>query len=552
MSHVVPIFENARRSLQICSPSAFAVKNTSKMTHLKQNKQTGALTTGAAAALLASCSWALPAVAADDAMTDLLSVLRQRGSITEAEYQRMKPHAEKEAAAASQTLTRDALKKDWFGKMSIRGYVQTRYTHVLEGVDNPSNVLHSPTEPNITERDTFFMRRARMIFSGDVHDHLYLYAQLDWQAGVATGYSETASSGLQTRDMYGDVSLDHDKEHRIRIGVSKVPYGFVNLQSSQNRLSIERPEALNSAVEGERDLGVYYMWADKTARARFRELIQLGLKGSGDYGVFTVGGYNGQGLNRYDSNRAPHAVARMAYPFKLDSGQFFELGLGGYQGKFVVGNSVLKSAPQFTDRRAAANFVWYPQPFGMEAEYTIGEGPETVIDYDGSGKGRGVFTTRNNTATTTAGRTTYSTTATIATPSRITTENLHGGYVLFNYKADTDIGTIIPFTRWSYFNGARKFVNNAPSQNVNEVDIGFEYQPWPSFEIALIYTRAFMRTNTGMSGGALTSTQTSTASQADAATKAANGVQTQYNSAAGYYNQVKDIDRVTLQLQYNF
>jgi hypothetical protein len=53
-----------------------------KMTHLKQNKQTSAFTKGAAAALLASCSWALPAVAADDAMTDLLNVLRQRGSST--------------------------------------------------------------------------------------------------------------------------------------------------------------------------------------------------------------------------------------------------------------------------------------------------------------------------------------------------------------------------------------------------------------------------------------------------------------------------------------
>ena len=306
-------------------------QNTPKMTHLKQNKQASAFTKGAAAVLLASCSWAFPAVAADDAMTDLLTVLRQRGSISEAEYQRMKPHAEKEATAASQALTKDLLKKEWFGKMAIRGYVQTRYTHVFgAGVDNPATHLSSPTETNIAERDTLLMRRARMIFSGDVHDHLYLYAQVDWQAGSGASISESNASGLQTRDMYGDISLDHDKEHRIRIGVSKVPYGFVNLQSSQNRLSIERPEALNSAVEGERDLGVYYMWADKTARERFRELIKLGLKGSGDYGVFTAGAYNGQGLNRYDSNRNLHSVVRLAYPFQLENGQFFELGLGGY------------------------------------------------------------------------------------------------------------------------------------------------------------------------------------------------------------------------------
>ena len=500
------------------------------MTHLKQNKQTSAFTKGAAAALLASCSWALPAVAADDAMSDLLGVLRQRGSISEAEYQRMQPNAAKQAAAASSALSKDSLKKDWFGKMSIRGYVQTRYTHVMgsDGFNSAlaaptttgafNSALHSPTEPNITERDTFFMRRARMIFSGDVHDHLFLYAQLDWQASVSQSYNEERASGLQTRDMYGDISLDQDKEHRFRIGISKVPYGFVNLQSSQNRLSIERPEALNSAVEGERDLGIYYMWANKTARERFRDLNRLGLKGSGDYGVITFGGYNGQGLNKYDSNRNLHTALRFAYPFQLESGQYFELGLSGYQGKIVPGFSSDKNARQFTDRRAAANFVWYPQPFGMEVEWTYGEGPESVINYDSNG--RGAFTAANGTRAYTVG------------DSRgMTTENLHGGYVMFNYKADTDHGTVIPFTRWSYFDGARKAVANAPSQNVNELDLGVEYQPWPCFEISLVYTRAFQRTNTAAFSSSATSGQ---------------------NQASGVYNLVKNVDRLTLQLQFNY
>jgi hypothetical protein len=476
-----------------------------------QNKQTSAFKTGAATLLLASCTWALPAVAADDAMTELLGTLRQRGTISEAEYQRMKPQAEKQAAAASSALNKDTLKKEWFGRMSIRGYVQTRYTHVFgSGMDgtNPANVLHSPTETNISERDTFLMRRARMIFSGDVHDHLFLYWQVDGQASVGGSYNETNTSGFQTRDMYGDVSLDHDKEHRIRIGISKVPYGFVNMQSSQNRLSIERPEALNSAVEGERDLGLYYMWADKTARERFRELVRLGLKGSGDYGVFAVGAYNGQTLNRFDSNRSPHAIVHLAYPFQTESGQFYEFGMSAYRGKFVPNQTSNKNAQEFTDQRVAANFVWYPQPFGLEAEWTVGEGPETVLSFDRSG--------RRTIPTTTTG-------------NRITTESLHGGYVLLNYKADTDIGTVIPFTRWSYYNGARKSASAvnigttanpvnvyAPSQNVNEVDLGVEYQPWPSFEISLVYTRAFQRTNTQL------------------------------------LTMAKDVDRVTCQLQYNF
>jgi hypothetical protein len=518
-----------RKRKPAAMPSSIARnQNTPIMTHLKQNKQASAFLKGAAAMLLASCSWALPAVAADDAMAELLGTLRQRGTISEAEYQRMKPQAEKQAAAASSALNRDALKKDWFGKMSIRGYVQTRYTHVFgSGVDNAGTLLNSPTETNISERDTLLMRRARMIFSGDVHEHLFLYAQVDWQAGAGTSITEAAPSGLQTRDMYGDISLDHDKEHRIRIGVSKVPYGFVNLQSSQNRLSIERPEALNSAVEGERDLGVYYMWADKTARERFRELIKLGLKGSGDYGVFTAGVYNGQGLNRYDSNRNLHTVVRLAYPFQLDNGQFFELGLSGYQGQFAPNNSVdktnsasltstgtLGAGRSFMDRRAAANFVWYPQPFGMELEWTVGEGPETKVRYDSMGRGTTIARTNS---------------PFVGGINRdVTVESLHGGYVLLNYKADTDIGTFYPFTRWSYFDGARKFVQNAPTQRVNEVDFGVEYSPWPCFEIALVYTRTIERTNTSQSSATLV------------------------NGASSVYTLAKDVDRITCQLQYNF
>jgi hypothetical protein len=411
-------------------------------------------------------------LAADPAMEDLLGLLRQRGSITEAEFQRMS--AKSSAGSAQKFLTKDDLKKEWFGKMSIRGYVQTRYTHVFEADEAAAKSFGTLNDPSVQRRDQLIVRRGRMIFSGDMHDHLYLYAQIDYQAGVATGYSETANSGLQTRDLYADISFDQDKEHRLRLGISKTPYGFVNLQSSQNRLSMERPDALNTAVEGERDLGAYYMWADKEARRRFKDLVASGLKGSGDYGVITLGINNGQGLNRYDSNRNPHVVARLAYPFQLESGQYFELGLSGYHGQFVPGgaqSSAPKSARAFDDTRAAANFVWYPQPFGIEAEWTIGRGPETEISFNET-TGRGT-----NSA------------------AGVTSQNLQGGYVLANYKMDTSAGVVIPFTRWQYFDGARKFVIGAPTQKINEVDFGIEYQPWSCFEVALIYTHAFERTS---------------------------------------------------------
>lgn len=469
------------------------------MKYLRIQKKTVAAMQGTALLSFLSCSLATPALAADEAMSDLLKTLRQRGSLSETEYERISGTAAKAAP-----VTTASLKDKWYEKMSIRGYVQTRYTHVL-GQDPDSGVsLHSPTEPNITNRDSLVLRRGRMIFSGDVHQHLYLYAQVDYQASVFDSYGVKNSSGLQTRDLYGDISFDYDKEHRLRIGISKVPYGWVNMQSSQNRLSIERPEALNSAVEGERDLGVYYIWANKEARQRFRDLVRMGLKGSGDYGVFSAGVYNGQGLNKLDANRNLHAIVHAAYPFQLESGQFFELGMSAYQGKFVTDfnskGSVSASSPsykysetekQYTDRRIAANFIWYPQPFGIEAEWTYGEGPETIYDYDRTGKG-------------------------VARAGGIKQEELHGGYILANYKIDEGGATYIPFVRWSYFDGARKFKSGSPTQKVNEIDFGLEYQPWPSFEVTAVYTHTFERTNTD----------------------------TNYLA--------KGFDRVTLQLQFNY
>jgi hypothetical protein len=87
--------------------------------------------------------------------------------------------------------------------------------------------------------------------------------------------------------------LSFDTKFRLRVGQSKVPFGFENLQSSQNRLTLDRNDAL-SAVANERDLGAFFYWAPSKIRERFAMLVKDGYKGSGDYGVFAFGVYNGQ------------------------------------------------------------------------------------------------------------------------------------------------------------------------------------------------------------------------------------------------------------------
>ena len=292
-----------------------------------------------------------PALAANPALLRLLQVLRDKGSITAQEYEDIRAVADQPdtpaappapprprgcAGAACRRrppwrapaeLTK-ALAGKWYERIGIRGYSQLRYADVAS---QSGAVLEVPADRSVNPNESFVLRRGRLVFSGDVADHLSLYAQTDFN-----GSPGSADYALQMRDLYGDVWLDKAKTYRVRVGQSKVPFGWVNLQSSSNRAPMERPDALNSAVEGERDLGAALMWAPATAKQRFRELGNVALKGSGDYGVLAAGLYSGQGLNRSDQNGDPHAFVRAAYPFKTKGGQFYELGVQAYRGRFVV------------------------------------------------------------------------------------------------------------------------------------------------------------------------------------------------------------------------
>jgi Phosphate-selective porin O and P len=364
----------------------------------------------------------------------------------------------------SSELFEKVLADKWYERLSFGGYTQFRYTASL---DNDAEGLNVPADRSVSETESLLIRRGRMKLSGDVSKHVYLYSQIDF-AGSVGG---TGDLGLQARDLYGDISFDDKQEYRVRAGLSKVPFGWVNMQSSQNRAPMERPDAINSAAEGERDLGAYFMYAPVEVRKRFKELVKSGLKGSGDYGMLTLGGYNGQGLNRSDLNGEFHWLGRLTYPFKFDNGQFFELGVAGYLGDFVptvgaVNPGTGPITPTFEsggvkDQRVAVSAVWYPQPFGFEAEWNVGRGPRLSDDL-----------------------------------TSIDDADLQGGYLMANYRAKTDWGEIFPFVRWQYYDGGRKFGRNAPGTEINEIDVGFEFSPWAEVELALMYTHSFKRTNT--------------------------------------------------------
>ena len=91
---------------------------------------------------------------------------------------------------------------------------------------------------SVSRDQSFLIRRARIILSGDVSEHMYVYIQPDFAASVPG--SPDSNQFTQLRDCYCDLYFDTEKIHRLRVGQSKVPYGWENLQSSSNRIPLDR------------------------------------------------------------------------------------------------------------------------------------------------------------------------------------------------------------------------------------------------------------------------------------------------------------------------
>jgi hypothetical protein len=344
--------------------------------------------------------------------------------------------------------------KKWYENVQMRGYMQVRYNGLLQ---TNEDLECEQCDRSWGGDNDFFIRRMRLIFFGQVSPRVYFYIQPDF----ASSPSSSAMHFGQLRDAYFDVGLDEKNEFRFRIGQSKIPYGFENMQSSQNRLPLDRADALNSAITNERDLGVFFYWAPATTRKLFSSLVSEGLKGSGDYGVLGIGVYNGQTANRPELNSNKHVVARASYPVQIKN-QVIEAGIQAYKGQFTllsttsgVGTATDKL---YNDERVGATFVLYPKPFGILAEYNIGRGPE----YD------------------------RITNSVIESP-------LKGGYITASYKLDIKGQTIIPFSRFQYYDGGKKHELDARSYEVKELEIGAEWQPNRNFELVVMYTMSARR-----------------------------------------------------------
>jgi len=387
---------------------------------------------------------------------------------------------QKKAEAEKKTAEEPKPEKKWYEKIGMRGYTQVRFNEVLVRDDDSAPPQHVG-DRSVSENQELFIRRARLILFGDISDHMYIYLQPDFSI-TPTG-STDATHFVQMRDWYADLYLDTTKVHRIRAGQSKIPYGWENLQSSSNRLPLDRADALNSAARNERDLGVFYYYTPEYAQTFFKSVVDDGLKGSGNYGMFGLGAYNGQGGSFQEQNDNMHLISRLTLPMTFCDGQKAEVAVQGYTGRYVVHSALIRPLglgpairPTGTletgdnrgilDQRGAVTAVWYPQPLGFQAEWNVGRGPGLSEDQ-----------------------------------TTVEERSLYGGYLMTMYRHETENrGVWIPFLRWSYYKGGYKSERNAPFSLIDEWELGLEWQINTQMELVGMYTLTDRTNTTALSG----------------------------------------------------
>ncbi len=364
--------------------------------------------------------------------TPLEDVLLEKGLITMDDWLRIK--AEEERRQFERTAEAQfAGSPRWYERIKMNGYAQLRYTtRSQNNLTNQQGESFSNNHPQ-----DFFFRRIRLVFEGQVSERIAFFLQF---ALEGNGFDLENNEMV---DMYGDYYITTDKVHRFRFGLHRVPNSFDTYRSSSQRQELDRAEAVQTGAPGERDLGLAYYWSPKIAQQRFTRLAAYH-NGPGDYGVFGIMVYNGQGRSQTEQNRNKHIGAKLAYPWELPDGRLVETGVLGYTGEFVVGsvgalgsssatrcsNPLRGSGCPIQDKRITA-YIWSPpQPWGVMAEYVIGRGPER----DAQGIVR--------------------------------EQALHGGYAQLNYTwRYSDVGMLTPYIRYGYYHGGMKNFQAAAADN---------------------------------------------------------------------------------------
>ena len=107
-----------------------------------------------------------------------------------------RPDSSRAPASATQAPT----PRPWYERITLRGYAQIRYNRLLE---TNKELTCQQCDRSIGNNGGIFLRRGRLVLSGDVSNRLSFYVQPDYGSDAAG-----QQNYLQLRDAYFDLALD--------------------------------------------------------------------------------------------------------------------------------------------------------------------------------------------------------------------------------------------------------------------------------------------------------------------------------------------------------
>jgi len=302
-----------------------------------------AVSVGCAVTALIILLQGAPAASADD--VNLLDTLRQKGVLTQQEYERLKAAAPAEGRAQTQASQFAPAEQSQVRPQV--GYEEGFFLRTTDGNFSlrfngriAENLLFS--EPDSTPSNTQTVDRARL--SADATFYKYFRVRLENEFSSSSLLS--SSAGL--RDAY--IAVTPMPEFNLQAGQFVVPLSYELILSKRYTNFVERAAVINDTVSPRRDIGVvaYGQFANK--------LVQ-----------YHLGVMNGPGQNVADNNPDKDLVAHLAVAPFVNGGpahlRGFNVGSGvtwGHQPNETLDKSGVPTTKSSIKGLTETGFTFYP------------------------------------------------------------------------------------------------------------------------------------------------------------------------------------------------
>ncbi len=247
----------------------------------------------------------MPAQADNDAMVNLLKVLRDKGTISDSDYNALVSAAKEDAKATAEVkkVAKSMPKIHTKGKIKIESpdghwsfqpIGRVMWDAINVNSDNSTNNEFRGTE----------LRRARLGFEGKVYDWGYKF-----EGDFAKGNTAIKDAFVSYGTKFGDTKF------KTKIGQSQIAFGFNTAASSKYMTFMDRPWYADSALSPARESGI----AAKLSGHRWSLASSL-----------TIGEFGG-GVTDEDIDGTTFAVRGTVMPYHADKHHLFQVG-AGYRG----------------------------------------------------------------------------------------------------------------------------------------------------------------------------------------------------------------------------